>query len=384
MTAAPSGRARRGAKQRSRSSTTRKRRKDPLWAKTLVLIGALLMMASGGALVGGRVLISAATGDIDQADMLGNAAADSGGNQIEGALNILLVGIDERTDQSEPTRSDSIIIMHVPASHDQAFMISLPRDLYVRIPANKKLHPNQESAKINAAFSYGNDKAGREGGFELLAETIKGFSGLSFNAGAIVNFGGFQKVVDALDGVDMCLDLPTHSQHIGTLKNGQNVPLYKYPNAKPVYYTAGCQHLLGWQALDYVRQRYEFPNGDYDRARHQQQFIKAVIKRAKTQGLTTNPTKALQVMKSAGSALTLATNGVEIADWAFTLRGVADNGIVMLKTNAGVYNPTTLPDGSEAEKLTQESIDMLAALREDRLAEFILAHPNFVANDTAG
>jgi anionic cell wall polymer biosynthesis LytR-Cps2A-Psr (LCP) family protein len=150
-----------------------------------------------------------------------------------------------------------------------------------------------------------------------------------------------------------------------------------------VRYNAGCQHLEAWQALDYVRQRYQFPNGDYDRARHQQQFLKAVLAKAKSQGMT-NPTKAISIMKAAGSALTVTTNGVDIADWAFTLKNVANNEMVMLKTNAGQFNASKLADGSEVEQLSDESKLMLAALREDKLGEFVLAHPDFVATDAAG
>jgi LCP family protein required for cell wall assembly len=362
----------------------RKRRGDPLWARLMVLLGALLMMASGGVIVGGRVLIKLSTSSINQSSLLGDAAVDSGGRQIQGALNILLTGIDERTDDNEPARSDSIIILHVTAAHDQAYMISIPRDLFVTIPAVKNLHPVAEKAKINAAFAAGSEKGGREGGFQVLAQTITALTHVSFNAGAIVNFGGFQQLVDALGGVDMCLDLPADSIHIGRLKDGATVPIYKYPNAKPVHYDAGCRHLEGWEALDYVRQRYQFPNGDYDRTRHQQEFLKAVLKRAKSQGVTAKPAKALQVMRAAGKALTLDTNGVELADWVFTLRNVTDNELVMLKTNGGKFNSSKAPDGSDIEQLTDESQSMLAALGQDQLAQFALQHPDFVNSSNAG
>lgn len=342
------------------------------------------MMASGGAIVGGKVLIGTYTDSINQDSLLGAAAAgENGQKSIEGDLNILMVGLDERPENDEPVRADSIIIMHVPASHDQAYLVSIPRDLYVTIPAIKKLHPNKEKSKINAAYAYGSSNGGRAGGVQVLAETVKGFSGITFNAAGIVNFGGFKDVVKALGGVDMCIDQEVDSHHIARDKAGNLVGRDKYPRAAPVHYEVGCRHLEAWEALDYVRQRYGLPNTDYDRARHQQQFLKAVFKRAKTQGLTSNPVKALKVMKAAGSALTVDTQGVDLATWAFTLRGVAENELVMLKVNAGTFNSVTLPDGSAAEQLSEESSEMLAALRADKLAEFVMAHPEFVASDTA-
>jgi LCP family protein required for cell wall assembly len=318
-----------------------------MWARIMVLFGALLMMGSGGVIVGGKVLLSASTSGIDQGSMLGAAAA-GGGNQksIDGALNILLVGLDERPDNNELVRADSIIILHVPATHDQAYLVSIPRDLYVEIPAVKTLHPRKESSKINAAYAFGAAKGSRADGFQVLAATLKNLTGgLTFNAGAIVNFGGFQEVVEALGGVDMCIDQAVDSHHIGIDKSGNTVPRYKYPSAKPVHYDVGCRHLEAWQALDYVRQRYGLPNTDYDRARHQQQFLKAVMKRAKTQGITSNPVKALQIMNSAGKALTVDNNGIDLATWAFTLRNVTDNELVMVKVNNGTFNTKKLPDG---------------------------------------
>lgn len=376
-------REQRGGERRSQPPA--KRRRDPMWARLLVLFGALLMMGSGGVIVGGKVLISTATSGIDQGATLGDAAAGSGQDSLEGALNIVMVGLDERTDTNEPVRADSIIILHVPATHDQAYLVSIPRDLYVQIPAVKKLHPVAESNKINAAYAYGNAKGGREGGFQVLAETLgKLIPGLAFNGGAIVNFGAFQNLVDALGGVDMCLDQAVDSHHIGRNKNGELVPLYKNRNAKPVHYDVGCRHLEGWEALDYARQRYGLPNTDYDRARHQQQFLKAVLKRAKDQGVTKNPVKAFQVMGSAGKALTVDTNGVDLADWAFTMRNVTDNDVVMLKINNGTFATVRMPDGSEAEGLSKESGDLLAAVRDDRLAQFVLQNPSVVSTDATG
>src|SRR5262249_18490346 len=92
--------------------------------------------------------------------------------------------------------------------------------------------------KINAAFAYGfQPGGGRAGGFELLALTVKQLTGISFDGGAIVNFAGFQSLVTALGGVDLCVDEKVVSIHTRQV------------------YQPGCQHMAAWQALDYVRQR---------------------------------------------------------------------------------------------------------------------------------
>ena len=369
---------------RPRRKSGRSRPKDPLWAKMLILGGALLMMLSGGVLVGGKVLISSATDAIDTESMLGDAAVNADGDtaSIEGAINILMLGLDEREDTGEPVRADSIIILHVPSTHDQAYLISVPRDLYVTIPVVDGLHETSEKAKINAAYAYGSDTGGRSGGVEVLAATLKNVTGISFNAAGIVNFGGFQDVVESLGGVYMCLDQETDSAHIGRDDAGNLVSIYDHPDATPVHYDVGCRDLEAWEALDYVRQRKEFPNTDYDRARHQQQFIKAVLKEAKDQGITSSPTKALALMEAAGEALTVDTGGIDLATWAITLRGVTDNELVMLKTNAGTFVPETLSDGTQVELLSDDSKLMMEALKNDALAEFVMTHPDFIASDT--
>ena len=88
----------------------------------------------------------------------------------------------------------------------------------------------------------------------------------------------------------------------------------------------------GWEALDYARQRYGLNNGDYDRQRHQQQLIKAIAKKASSSGVLTNPIKVNSLIKAAGKAFVLDTGGVPVADFIFTLKGVAANDLVLLRT----------------------------------------------------
>jgi len=346
-----------------------------------VVFGAALMIVSGSAIVAGKTLLRQYGSTLHQESVLGDSGT-KGHAEINGPLNILMVGVDRRPDSTEPIRSDSIIIAHVNAAHDQAFLVSIPRDLAVQIPPYPKTGYRGGRDKINAAFSYGSQgSAGLRGGVELLGLTIKhNFAGITFDGGAIVDFGGFQSVVNALGGVDMCIDTRVESVHVGTDAKGRFLPPDR--GGKPVVYEPGCRHLEPWQALDYVRQRHGLPNGDYDRQRHQQQFLKAVLKEAKKQGVATNPVKLFQIMKAAGGALTVDLHGLQVEDWVFALSGVIDNDMVMLKTNAGRVNSTTL-NGESAEQLTDDSASMFRSLRDDSLVQFVTAHPEFVSTDGA-
>ncbi len=133
-----------------------RRRKDPLWARLLTGFGLVLVMASGGTLATARTLIGQAEDSITQIDVIGGSggAEQAEGNDIDGAVNMLLVGIDAR-EGDEDYRADTIIILHIPETHDQAYLISIPRDWMVEIPPNEEFEFPGATEKINAAFYYG-------------------------------------------------------------------------------------------------------------------------------------------------------------------------------------------------------------------------------------
>ncbi|MEN3306013.1 MAG: polyisoprenyl-teichoic acid--peptidoglycan teichoic acid transferase [Micromonosporaceae bacterium] len=371
----------------------------PLWARLLVTAGVLLVVASGGLLLGAEVLISQATRSVTQTNLLGGA-----GNQasappaahhvtITGAVNVLLVGIDARPAQTtQPSRSDSIIILHVPASHDRAYLVSVPRDTLVHIPADPKTGYTGGDNKINAAFSSGSQNGGGlPGGVSLLAATIKAAYGIGLDAAAVVDFSGFQQVVGVLGGVTMCVDERTTSIHIGFTRAGkEEVPftqdanghLYPVPGVTPQVYRPGCQHLAAWQALDYVRQRDLLANGDgdYGRQRHQQQFLKALFEQILSAGTLANPAKLAGVLDTVGKAMTVDSGGVSIPDWLYAMRGITGNGMATINTNNGHYDTVTVPGIGACEKLTATSLQLLADVRTDTVDQFVAAHPDWVSH----
>lgn len=298
--------------------TPAKRPPHVLWAKLLIAFGAVLMMLSGGTVVGLRVLVHRYDTAVHKAPLLdvsARASAPVGGGgfiqtTLPGPLNFLLLGSDARdTDPSNGQRSDTIIVLHIPASMDRAYLISIPRDLRVSIPADPAHNFWGSTEKINAAFNYG---GGGTGGFQLLSRTLTRLIGIRFDGAAIINFDGFRQVVGILGGVDMCVDQLTRSIHTHAV------------------YKPGCQHLAPWQALDYVRQRETLPDGDYDRQRHQQQFLKALFEQALHRGAT-SPIALDRIIRAVGGALTVDTNGVPVEELAFSLRGVPPSNLVGIK-----------------------------------------------------
>jgi LCP family protein required for cell wall assembly len=378
----------------------RPRRKDPVWARSLVVLGALLMVVAGGGIVAKNVIFSYATKSVAQENLLGDSgkqAQQKGHVSITGAKNILLIGIDARPDQAatDLVRADSIMILHIPATHDAAFLVSVPRDTWVRIPAynNGKKKYNGGFDKINGAYAFGGDgltgAAARKQSVQLLALTLKSLYGLTFDGAAIVDFGGFQQVVNVLGGVDMYVDEETTSVHIGHNKKGETkVPFKQYTKSDgstglepiagvtPVIYHVGQQHLEPWQALDFVRQRELLPNSDYDRQRHQQQFIKAIFKKVLSKDVLTNPIQFNKVLDVVGKSMTVDSGGIDIADWAYAMRAIGGEDLLTIKTNNGTFNKST--DNSGAEALDQTTLELLASVKADQVRPFITAHPDLV------
>jgi polyisoprenyl-teichoic acid--peptidoglycan teichoic acid transferase len=379
------------------------RRRGPVWARALVVFGAVLVLSSATGLIAGKALLDRYAGSVHQESLLGGArataaASGAGGGEvaaapIDGPLNLLLVGIDERTNApGDGARADSIIIVHVPADHQSAYFISVPRDSRVSIPPYPKTHYEGGTDKVNAAFAYGFlNGGGRPGGFELLALTLKQLTGISFNAGAIIDFDGFRSVVDAMGGVNMCVDEQTTSVHIGWDASGKETPPYRIVppdytperiyGIRPQVYQVGCQTMQGWDALDYVRQRELLPDGDYGRERHQQQFLKAIARKLTSLGVIGNPLRLDSVLRSAANTLTFDGGGYSVTDWLFNLKAISPGNITMMKTNAGQFN-TKYYGGQAFEILDDTSMELFQAARDDTVDQFVQAHPDWVSGDS--
>ncbi|NMO56015.1 LCP family protein [Actinoplanes sp. TBRC 11911] len=348
------------------------------------------MVLGGGALVTTQVLEARYAGAVDQKDLFGGNAAAAGADQeapdIKGAQNILLVGIDPRTDEQTPL-SDSIIVAHIPAEMDQAYLFSIPRDLVVDIPAFEKTGFRGGRAKINAAMGFGssigNGKHDVVQGFDLLARTVQNLTGIKeFDAGAIINFNGFKAIVDAMGGVTMKIDQNVKSEHLQP--NGKPRPRLsrcadntcEHPYYGPqATYKKGTFHLQGWQALDYVRQRYGLPNSDYDRQRHQQQFIKAMAKQALSKDVITSPGKLDKVLRAAGKALIFDGKGNGVVEWALALKNIRADNLTSIKLPGGGLFENGKYQG---EQLDPSAEKFFRAVKADELPEFLLNNSEYI------
>ena len=179
-----------------------------------------------------------------------------GANQ-KPATNILLLGSDSRISAGDPSqweagaqRTDAIMIVQVSGDRQEVSVVSIPRDTWVEVPGYGQ-------AKINAAYSYG--------GPELLVRTVEGLSGLTVDHYVEVGMGGVQEMVDAVDGVEVCLDYDVDDPDSGlTWDTSQGT----------------CQTVDGTKALAYSRMRKSDPTGDIGRGLRQRAVISAVVSKA--------------------------------------------------------------------------------------------------------
>ncbi|WP_329049189.1 LCP family protein [Amycolatopsis sp. NBC_01488] len=196
-------------------------------------------------------------------------------------------------------RTDTIMVAHLPDNSTKPTLLSLPRDSQVSIPGHGK-------NKINAAFSLGGPK--------LLAQTVEGATGLHIDHYAEIGFGGFAKIVDAIGGVDMCIDKDMNDTVTG------------------ISIKAGCQSLDGRSALGFVRMRHSdaTPRSDLDRVANQRKFIGALVSQIASPGTLLNPFDFFPLLSSAPDALTMDSGDHvhNLVGLAIALRGISSGGVV--------------------------------------------------------
>ncbi|MGA5299504.1 LCP family protein [Nucisporomicrobium flavum] len=378
--------------------TARAGRRSPSWARWLLIVGVVLMVLSGGSLVGANLVLSSATGAVAQENLIGGAGG-SGHKDIKGAKNILLVGLDTRPSwkNKEPSRSDSIILLHLPKDHSRAYLVSLPRDSYVDIPAydNGKQAYRGGKNKINSAFSFGSrgleGKEAEAHGFELLALTVKRLTGITPDAGAIIDFTGFKDVVNVLGKVCMYVDEDVTSIHIGHTADGKQAVPYKtdaaglnprkVPGVTANFYKKGNHCLTPVEALDFARQRDLLGNrdSDYGRQRHQQQLLKAILKQAVHDGFN-SPTKLPKLITAIGKTMTVDSGGISLEDWAFAMRNTNPDDLITIKTNDGKFNSESVPGIGSVEVLSDTTMELLQSVKDDTVPAFLQANPSWIAD----
>lgn len=349
-------------------------------------VGAVLMVLSGGVLAAVQWAIARYEGAIEQRNLFGtiNEPQERYGEDIEGPLNILLAGLDTRPSRPyEVPRADAIMIIHVNRDLNQAYMISLPRDLLVQIPPYAPTNYPGGVGRINSAMAHGSQQLPGEElpnvarGFELLAATVSDLTGIEyFDAGAVINFEGFTDIVDAMGGITMEIEERIVSRH--RQPNGKHRPVNPYGEGylgPQMVYEPGVWELEGWMALDIARQRYGVEGSDYGRQQNQQKVLRAIMEKALSREIITDPIALDRVLRAAGESLIFDGRGHSPVDFAFALSGLRPSSLQMIS----LPGYSVMVGGQyQGEELGPEAYELFAAIAEDRMEEFTLANPQFL------
>ena len=216
---------------------------------------------------------------------------DSEFKEVEGITNVLLIGVDAR-DLDEPCRSDSMIIATIDNNNKKVKLTSLFRDTLVDIPGHGE-------AKLNAAYMLG--------GPELLMKTVKETYNVSIDKYIIINFWGFETIVDYIGGIEVDVkdyQLEELNKYIGESTGGNDCPVEK----------AGIQTLNGKQALSYARIRYNVGD-EYERTDRQREVIFKVIEKLQN----TKPSKYLGIMNTMLEYIKTNIDPLEALNMAYTI-----------------------------------------------------------------
>jgi LCP family protein required for cell wall assembly len=202
-------------------------------------------------------------------------------------LGILLLGTDERPDEYGPPRTDTMILLTVNPETGAIGMLSLPRDLWVPIPGLGV------TTKINTAYRLGELQSYPGGGAQLAKDTVSSFVGRPVDYFVRVNFDGFREIVDLIGGVTVEVPNTIHDEEYPTLDYG----------VETFHLDAGTHLLDGESALKYARTRHN--DGDYNRARRQQDIIRAVAQQVMNAGMIP------QLLAKAPQLLATMQNSIE-------------------------------------------------------------------------
>lgn len=347
-----------------------RRRRRRRWTGRSVSAATVLLLAAGGA------------GWLVYAKLSGNITADEAAARelaryererptalVRGAQNILLIGSDTRAGDGNDAygrdhgteRSDTTILLHLAADRRSATAVSLPRDLMVDVPGC--LRPDgSRSEPVFAMFNH----AFQVGGSACTIRTVEKLTDIRVDHHMVVDFSGFKQMVDAVDGVRMCLREPMNDK------------------AAKLRLPAGLVTLDGEQALGYVRARKSLGNGsDTDRMERQQRFLGALVDKVQSNDVLLNPGRLYPVLDAATSSLTTDPALASLRGLYQLVRGLRDIPtervqFLTVPRESYVYN------ANRDQLVEPEAEKLFARLRADRPVAVAKGTPQETPGNSTG
>lgn len=258
--------------------------------------------------------------------------------------NILLLGSDTRSGSEAAlvsgSRADSIMLAHIPADGKGVYLVSIMRDTWVNIPG-------YGAAKINAALNYG--------GISLQVATVENLLGIKIDHVAEIEFEGFKALVNSVGGVDVQVPF-NFDINIWSFKQGM-------------------QHMDGGAALAFVRARYQFADGDYQRVRNQRAFLRGLYSTMKSKGALDNVGSFQSAVESIAGYMRVDSglNAAQIAQIAAPV--ITSGDTTMRMTTLPNAGPGWSYDGQSIVIVNQAANANLSyALQHDSMDQFMATY----------
>ena len=324
----------------------RRRRRRAL-PRIFIVVGVVLVLAIAAAAIYAVTIDRSVTQNITRGvDLPGESPSpgQTGRPTKEpletGTLNYVLLGSDSRDPNHEGNgRSDSIMVVHLNANRNKAYIISFPRDMYVNIPGYGK-------SKINDAFAFG--------GAPLAVRTLEDLTGVRMDHVVLVDFEGFIQLTEDLDGVTV-LNKTEFSSHG-----------FDYPKGKI--------NIKGERALWFVRERHALPGGDLARAENQRAVIKAVVEKGLSAGVVSDPATFTKFMGNVAKNLVVdnSLSDDEIRRTAVSLR-LSSKNIELMQAPLSGFGTA---EGQSIDVVDQARLAELSkALKNDTVEDYLKKYP---------
>lgn len=285
--------------------------------------------------------------------------AGTGGFSKDRAINILLVGTDKRTgsgnsgygDSGSAGHADTTLLLHVSKDRTNATALSIPRDLITDIPdcpteqedGTTEVIPGQQGIRFNNSL-------GQEGRTpSCTMRTVTELTGIKLDHFMIADFNAVKTLTSAVEGVDVCLAKDIND-----------------PDSK-LKLSKGEHTIEGEEALAFVRTRHSVGfGGDLSRIELQQQFLSSLMRKLKSKGTLTSPTKLVKLAEAGTKALTVdskISSITKLRDLGLEL-GKFDMKNLSFTTVPVVDNPTEKVKATVVLKEAQAK-DLFALIKDD-------------------
>ncbi|MFD9464201.1 LCP family protein [Streptomyces sp. NPDC060027] len=364
-TAGPSSGRREGPGQGASPTGAGVIRRRRRWLRyTATGVAVVVLGAAGVGWAAYEKLNGNITADNDAAAELARYEKERPTALVRDAQNILLIGSDSRSGagnkkygrDSGTERSDTTILLHLSANRRSATAMSLPRDLMVDVPSCRR-PGGTRTEPMFAMFNY----AFQVGGSACTIRTVEKLTNIRVDHHMVVDFHGFKDMVDAVDGVEVCLSEPIDDK------------------AAKLRLPAGKVVLNGEQALGYVRARKSIGDGsDTDRMDRQQRFLGALVNKVRSNDVLLNPAKLYPVLDAATSSLTTDPGLASLRglyDLARGMRDIPTESVQFLTVPRTSY----VLNANRDQLVEPEAARLFARLRADKPVAVVKEPPQKLA-----